>query len=245
MAVKDNFSHNSQNYAQFRPSYPDEVFTFLETVLTGKERAWDCATGNGQVAIKLAGLFDEVQATDLSENQLKNAVSNPKIHYSQQVAEQTDFPESSFDCVTVGQAIHWFDFEKFYREVKRTLKPNGIFVVLGYGNILTDNQAVQQWIERLYRGVLGNYWDSERKYIDEKYQTIPFPFEEIPSPEFEIRNTWNREQLLGYLNTWSAVKHYTDKHQINPIETLSDQLPAFDSVQVAFPILMRVGRTSD
>lgn len=245
MAVKDNFSHNSQNYAQFRPSYPDEVFTFLETVLTGKERVWDCATGNGQVAIKLAGLFDEVQATDLSENQLKNAVSNPKIHYSQQFAEQTDFPESSFDCVTVGQAIHWFDFEKFYLEVKRTLKPNGIFVVLGYGNILTDNQAVQQWIERLYRGVLGDYWDSERKYIDESYQTIPFPFEEIPSPEFEIRNTWNREQLLGYLNTWSAVKHYTDKHQINPIETISDQLPAFDSVQVAFPILMRIGRTSD
>ncbi len=245
MAVKDNFSHNSQNYAQFRPSYPDEVFTFLETVLTRKERAWDCATGNGQVAIKLAGLFNEVQATDLSENQLKNAVSSPKIHYSQQLAEQTNFPKSCFDCVTVGQAIHWFDFEKFYREVNRTLKPNGIFVVLGYGNLLTDNEAVQQWIEHLYRGVLDDYWDPERKYIDEKYQTIPFPFEEITSPQFQIRNSWNREQLLGYLNTWSAVKHYTDKHQQNPVEAISDQLPAFDSIQVTFPILMRVGKASD
>lgn len=245
MAVKDNFSHNSQNYAQFRPSYPDEVFTFLETVLTGKERAWDCATGSGQVAIKLAGLFDDVQATDLSENQLKNAVSNPKIHYSQQLAEQTSFSGNSFDCVTVGQAIHWFDFEKFYREVNRTLKPAGIFVVLGYGNIRTDHEAVQKWIEQLYRGILNDYWDPERKYIDEKYQTIPFPFEEIACPEFQIRDTWNREQLLGYLNTWSAVKHYTDKHQQNPIEAILDQLPAFDLIRITFPILMRAGKSSD
>lgn len=244
MAVKDNFSHNSQNYAQFRPSYPDEVFAFLETILNGRGRTWDCATGNGQVAVKLADLFDEVQATDLSENQLKNAVLNPKIHYSQQVAEQTNFPEASFDCVTVGQAIHWFDFEKFYLEVKRVLKPNGVFVVLGYGNLRTDNEAIQKWIERLYFEVLHDYWDPERKYIDEKYQTIPFPFEEIPCPEFQIRNSWNREQLLGYLNTWSAVKHYTDKNHGNPIETILNELPTFDFIQITFPILIRTGRNS-
>ncbi|MNU48497.1 Ubiquinone/menaquinone biosynthesis C-methyltransferase UbiE [compost metagenome] len=242
--MKDNFSHNSQNYAQFRPSYPDEVFTFLETILTGRKRAWDCATGNGQVAVKLATLFEEVQATDLSENQLKNAVLNPKIHYSQQVAEQTDFPEVSFDCVTVGQAIHWFDFDKFYREVKRVLKPNGVFVVLGYGNIRVDNEAIQKWIEQLYFEALHDYWDPERKYIDEKYQTIPFPFEEVPCPEFQIRNTWNREQLLGYLNTWSGVKHYTDKNQRSPIEAILDKLPTFDLIQVTFPILIRLGRNN-
>lgn len=240
--MKDNFSHNSQNYAQFRPSYPDEVFAFLETVLNERKQAWDCATGNGQVAIKLAGLFDEVQATDLSENQLKNAISNPKIHYSQQLAEQTNFPETCFDCVTVGQAIHWFDFEKFYREVNRTLKPGGILMVLGYGNIQTDHEMVQKWIDHLYVQTLSDYWDPERKYIDEKYQTILFPFEEISSPGFQIRDSWNREQLLGYLNTWSAAKHYVDKHQKNPIETILDQLPEFDFIQITFPILIRLGR---
>ena len=81
--MKDNFSHNSGAYAQFRPSYPKEVFVFLKSVLAGRQRVWDCATGTGQVAEKLVDLFDEVQATDLSENQLKNAVSHPKITYSQ------------------------------------------------------------------------------------------------------------------------------------------------------------------
>lgn len=242
--MKDNFSHNSSNYAQFRPSYPDEVFTFLQTILPARKRAWDCATGTGQVAQKLVNLFDQVEATDLSENQLKNAVLNPKIRYSQQVAEQTDFPDRHFDCITVGQAVHWFDFEKFYTEAKRVLKPSGLIVILGYGNIRVHNQEIQNRVTKLYAETLKTYWDPERHYIDENYQTIPFPFEEIPHPEFTIRHTWNRDQLLGYLNTWSAVKHYKDKHEINPIDLLLPELPDFETVEMAFPVLLRIGRNS-
>jgi ubiquinone/menaquinone biosynthesis C-methylase UbiE len=242
--MKDNFSHNSGGYAQFRPIYPDEVFAFLKTILPGRERVWDCATGTGQVAQKLVNLFDQVEATDLSENQLRNAVLNPKIHYSQQVAEQTDFPDQHFDCITVGQAVHWFDFEKFYAEAKRVLKPNGLIVILGYGNIHMDNAEIQEIVTKLYSDTLETYWDPERHYIDENYQTIPFPFEEIPHPEFTIHHTWNREQLLGYLNTWSAVKHYKDKHEINPIDLLLPELPEFETVEISFPVLLRIGRNS-
>ncbi len=241
--MKDNFSHNSQNYAQFRPSYPEEVFTFLESVLEKRERVWDCATGTGQVAEKLVNLFDLVEATDLSENQLKNAVSHPKITYSQQVAEEPNFPSHYFDCITIGQAVHWFDFEKFYPEVLRVLKPGGLIVVLGYGNIQISNLEVQQAVSRLYAEILHDYWDSERHFIDENYQTIPFPFREIPHPEFHIRYKWNRDQLLGYLNTWSAVKHYRDKHEMNPIDLILPELPEFETVEITFPVLMRLGQT--
>jgi SAM-dependent methyltransferase len=240
--MKDNFSNNSAAYAQFRPAYPDEVFTFLDTILTGRERVWDCATGTGQAAQKLVNLFDQVEATDLSENQLKNAVLNPKIRYSQQVAEQTDFPDQYFDCITIGQAVHWFDFEKFYAEAKRVLKPNGLIVILGYGNIQIVNPVVQKAVTKLYAEILGDYWDPERCYIDKGYETIPFPFEEIPHPEFTIKHTWNREQLLGYLNTWSAVKHYKDRHKINPVDLILPELPEFETVETSFPILLRIGK---
>lgn len=241
--MKDNFSNNSAAYAQFRPAYPDEVFAFLQTILNGKERVWDCATGTGQVAGKLIDLFDEVEATDLSENQLNNAVLNPKIRYSQQLAEQTNFPDQYFDCITVGQAVHWFDFEKFYAEARRILKPTGLIVILGYGNIQIDDPIVQKAVTKLYVEILGDYWDPERCYIDEGYQTIPFPFEEIPHPEFTIKHTWNHDQLLGYLNTWSAVKHFKDKHETNPIDFILPQLTEFETVEVAFPVLMRIGET--
>ncbi|WP_341907234.1 class I SAM-dependent methyltransferase [Fluviicola taffensis] len=240
--MKDNFSHNSSNYAQFRPTYPKEVFAFLKTILTGRERVWDCATGTGQVAENLVDLFDEIEATDLSENQLKNAVSHSKIRYSQQIAEETNFPDHYFDCITVGQAIHWFDFERFYQEVKRVLKPDGLLVVLGYGNIQVGKEEIQSVITRLYSGILTGYWDPERHFIDENYQTIPFPFEGIAHPEFQIKNTWNREQLLGYLNTWSAVKHYKDKHPINPIDLILPEMPAFEAVEISFPVFMRIGK---
>ena len=240
--MKDNFSNNSQNYAQFRPSYPDEIFTFLKTVLSGRERVWDCATGTGQVAEKLVDLFDAIEGTDLSENQLKNAVSHPKIRYSKQTAEETNFPDQYFDCIAVGQAVHWFDFEKFYAEAKRVLKPEGLLVVLGYGNLQISNKEAQQAVTRLYAEILKEYWDPERRFIDENYQTIPFPFEEINHPEFQIRDNWNRDQLLGYLNTWSAVKHYKDKHQMNPVDLILPELPEFDSIEMTFPVLMRIGK---
>lgn len=240
--MKDNFSHNSSDYAQFRPTYPDEVFAFLKTVFTGRACAWDCATGTGQVAEKLVALFDHIEATDLSENQLKNAISHPKIHYSRQIAEKTHFPDHYFDCIAVGQAIHWFDFEKFYAEARRVLKPDGLLIVLGYGNIRAENEEIQKIIWKLYSETLDGYWDSERRFIDENYRTIPFPFEEIPHPEFRIRNKWNREQLLGYLNTWSAVKHYRDMHEINPVDLLLPELPDFETVEISFPILLRIGK---
>lgn len=242
--MKDNFSHNSPNYAQFRPSYPDEVFEFLKTSLSAKGQVWDCATGTGHVAEKLVNLFDHVEATDLSENQLKNAFSHPKITYSKQTAEESGFPDHSFDCITVGQAVHWFDFEKFYAEAKRVLKPEGLILVLGYGNVQISNPEVQKAVTRLYAEILHEYWDPERRFIDENYQTIPFPFEELPHPEFQIRNTWNRDQLLGYLNTWSAVQHYKDKHEMNPIDLILPELPEFDQVEIVFPVLLRIGKHS-
>ena len=240
--MKDNFSHDSGNYAQFRPTYPKEVFKFLETLLNGKERAWDCATGTGQIALELVNFFDEIEATDLSENQLKNAVLHSKIRYSRQVAEQTKFPPDYFDCVTVGQAIHWFDFEEFYDEVRRITKPGALLVVLGYGNIVIENREIGELVKKLYSGTLGDYWDSERHYIDENYRTIPFPFEEIETPEFGISYEWSREQLLGYLGTWSAVKHYKDKHHIDPVAEFENKLPPFDRTIVYFPTLLRIGK---
>ncbi len=101
---------------------------------------------------------------------------------------------------------------------------------------------MQKIIEKLYSETLDGYWDPERHFIDDDYQTIPFPLEEINHPEFRIQTTWNREQLLGYLNTWSAVKHYKDRHQINPIDLILPEIPAFEEVKISFPVLMRIGK---
>ncbi|WP_211263129.1 methyltransferase domain-containing protein [Thioalkalivibrio nitratireducens] len=38
-----------------------------------------------------------------------------------------------FDLITVGQALHWFDFPAFYAEAARVLRPGGVLAAWGYG----------------------------------------------------------------------------------------------------------------
>lgn len=242
--MKDNFSVQSAEYAQFRPTYPQELYEFLLSLLSENNTAWDCATGNGQVARELAKHFKQVFGTDISENQLKHAAQKENISYLVENSEKSSFSDQTFDLITVAQAIHWFDFDAFYAEVKRTLKPHGIFAAFGYGVMQIDTK-VDVVITKLYRLILGKYWDEERKYIDEKYQTIPFPFEEIATPELSIKTIWNFDQLIGYLNTWSALQHYKKANNSNPIEIIINELEeAWDAEdkEVTFPIILRVGR---
>ena len=243
--MKDNFSTQSDKYAKFRPTYPSELFDYLNTIVPNKENAWDCGTGNGQVAYELAKNFNNVFATDISQEQLNNARKAENIKYSVQSAENTKFDNCIFDLIVVAQAIHWFDFEQFYKEVKRTSKENAKLCVLGYGIIKISSQ-IDNIITNFYEKVIGKYWDEERKYIDENYQTIPFPFEEIQSPKFENRHEWSLEHLIGYLNTWSAVKHYIKQNNHNPIEELELELKKYwnkgENKEVRFPILLRIGK---
>ena len=243
--MKDNFSTRSKDYAQFRPHYPPELFTHMLTLVSEKDSAWDCGTGNGQVAVVLADHFREVQATDISRQQLDEAPQRSNIQYSIQPAEKTAFADAQFDLITVAQAIHWFRFHEFYTEAKRTMKPGALIAVIGYGLLRTDS-PLQEAIDHLYTNIVGPYWDAERRYIDEAYKTIPFPFEEIAMPSFQMDYEWSAEQLTGYIRTWSAVKHYIKQKGEDPVSAFEQSLPALwgdrSARSFSFPLLLRVGR---
>lgn len=244
--IKDNFSKQALLYSRFRPGYPQQVYDFLLQHIPDKQNAWDCGTGNGQVAGKLSQYFDKVFATDISSGQIKNAVKNENIFYSLENAEQTSFADNQFDLITVAQAIHWFDFGEFYKEAARTLKPNGIIAVFGY-NLFRINKETDSIIDDFYKNIIGTYWDKERKYVDESYTTIPFPFEEIKSPSFQNEYLWEFEHVIGYLNTWSAVQHFIAKNNENPVDKIITPLKELWGNElkrkVYFPIFIRVGKS--
>ena len=221
--MKDNFSTQSDQYAKYRPTYPPELFAYINELIPVKQTAWDCGTGNGQMAFELAKTFQFVFATDISAAQIQNAAQAPNIAYSVQPAESNNLASEMFDLITVAQAIHWFQFESFYAEVKRTAKQGALLCVLGYGKLKIDPK-VDELIEHFYEHIIGPYWDPERRYIDEAYATIPFPFTEIKTPSFVNNLTWTFEQLMGYLNTWSAVKHFISQNGYNPVEALQKEL---------------------
>ena len=242
--MKDLFSGHAESYAQYRPTYPPELFSWLVSLVNDRNAAWDCGTGNGQVATVLARYFTQVYATDISEQQIAQAMQLHNIIYKVASAENSGFADASFDLITVAQAVHWFQFDYFYAEVKRVLKPAGIIAVIGYGLMYMDEET-DAIIQHLYSQTLGGSWDAERRYLDEGYQTIPFPFTEITAPAFTMTIEWNVQQLLGYLQTWSAVKHYEKRTGINPVDKIATQLTATwkeDVKTVSFPLLVRVGK---
>ena len=242
--MKDNFSVQASGYSKFRPQYPDDMIEYLVSFVRNKSVALDVATGNGQVAHKLSVYFKKVYATDISQNQLDNAVQRANIIYKKESAEETTFQNQQFDLITVAQAVHWFDFDSFYKEIYRILKPDGIFVVLGYG-LFSTNEDSDKIIHHFYNTIIGPYWDPERKYLDENYETIPFPFDEIKTENFENHFNWSFEELIGYLETWSATQNYISKNNQNPLDLIREKLKiSWESSdkKVTFPLLLRMGK---
>ncbi|WP_299462322.1 class I SAM-dependent methyltransferase [uncultured Microscilla sp.] len=229
MNFKDNFSKQASIYAKYRPSYPEGLYDFLLQQVPNKTKAWDCATGNGQVAKALASHFDQVIATDASKAQIDHAIQMPNIHYQVATAEDSGLANDSVDFIAVGQAAHWFRMERFYEEVQRVARPGAMLALWGYGLGYFEAQvgnasALNSLIRHFYTAVVGKYWDVERKHVDNAYESIVFPYEPIATPAFKMQLDWNLEDLLGYLKTWSSVQKYIVQNGINPVEKLRPEL---------------------
>ncbi len=240
---KDNFSNQASIYAQFRPRYPQAVFDYLNMVVKDKKSVWDCATGNGQMARELAKSFDMVYATDISQKQLDNAFQAQNIVYSVAKAEGTEFADDTFDLVTVAQAIHWFDFEKFYAEVNRVAKSGAILFVIGYSMPRFEGK-IDEILQDFYWNITGPYWDAERKHLDNRLESVPFPFEKIECPIFENKYHWTLEMAEGYFNSWSSIQHYIKKNGKNPVGEVIEKLREYwqGEQRVEFPLFTKVAR---
>ena len=241
---KDNFSHDSEAYKIYRPEYPQSLFDYLKELPVQKDLMWDAGTGNGQMVKGMASVFSRIEATDISSAQLSQAIHYNNVTYSLQAAEQTNLNEGSVDLITVAQAIHWFDFDLFYSEVRRVAKRDAVIAVIGYSRPKLKPE-IDKLLDEFYTQTVGPYWDKERHYVDEAYKTIPFPFKEILVPDFSMNYIWKMSQFIGYLSTWSAVKHYKAKTGNDPMPDFSrklESLPGTDTeIKIEFPLLLRVG----
>ncbi len=243
----DHFSCIAAEYARYRPRYPDALFDFLAALVPSRATVWDCAAGSGQATEPLAARFARVVATDASERQLSAAPRLSNVEYRVAAAERSGLPERSFDLVTVAQALHWFDLEQFYREVRRVAKPGGVLAVWCYGTCTVEGDEVNEAVLRLYRDVLGPYWPPERRHVENGYRDLPFPFEAIAAPAFEMVESWTMPQLLGYLGTWSARQRILAATGSDPLPAFAEELaqrwgdPGRRRL-VRWPIALRVGR---
>ena len=244
MPALDRFSAQAAEYARYRIDYPAALYDWLLPQVPGRERAWDCATGNGQVASVLAEHFVRVNATDLSASQLVQAAPCPNVYYQTARAEHTPFPAQRFDLITVAQAVHWFEPEAYHAEVRRVARPGAVLAEWGYG-LVHISPEIDPLIQHFYRVTMGPYWDANRWHLDDEYARIPFPFAKVRRAHFAVRRQWSAEWFLQYLRTWSSVAKYQQERGEDAVDLIAAAVARCwgpGEREVQFPVFIRAGR---
>jgi SAM-dependent methyltransferase len=220
------------------------LFEYLGSIAPTRQLAWDCGTGNGQAAVGLASVFDRVIATDASEKQIANAQSHEIVEYRVAPAENSGIGSETIDLILVAQALHWFDLDRFYAEARRVLKPDGVLAASAY-NLLHIEPAIDEVVNRYYYEVVGSFWPPERMLV-EQFADLPFPFQEIDPPKFEMTASWDLAHLVGYLRTWSSTQRFIAAKGGDPVKEIGDELgSAWGTPErtrnVSWPLTLRIG----
>jgi len=243
---KDHFSSHSAGYAAFRPGYPEALADYLAGIAPARDLALDCGCGSGQLSVLLAERFARVVATDASAQQIANAAPHQRIDYRRAPAEASGLAAASVDLVTVAQAAHWLDLEAFYAEARRVARPGAALALITYGIIELDG-APGAIVARFYHEVIGAFWPPERRHVETGYRSLDFPFDELEAPPMAMRADWSLAALIGYVDTWSAVRNAEKALGRAPIEAFAAELEAAwgaaeDAREIRWPLSLRVGR---
>lgn len=243
----DHFSTVAAGYARYRPTYPTALFDWIAAAAPARDSAWDCGCGNGQATVPLAERFARVIGTDPSADQIAQAPRHPRIDWRVATAESSGLDPASVAVVTVAQALHWFDLPRFWAEVRRVVRPGGLVAVWTYGLAVLDDAALAQALRHLHDDVVGPYWPKERGHVDQGYQTLPFPFDPVDVPAFDIQANWSIDELAGYLGTWSAVRRYVAARGADPVSPfIAGIRPRWGDARraVRWPLTLLAGRVT-
>lgn len=214
--------YQAETYADSRPTYPKAWFSMLADLTSSHSLAWDAATGNGQAALGVAEFYEQVVATDISEEQLNHAKLHPRIRYVHTPLSLSDDDlvklvgdEGTVDLITVATAVHWFDdLSRFYSVVSRLLRnPGGVLAVWTYGGFEVC-PVFDEAFNRFSKSMVP-YFDPKVRYVSENYRTLPFPFERIPGLDsgfegepksMDMIKEMSFEGFLGLMRSFSGVK---------------------------------------
>jgi SAM-dependent methyltransferase len=203
MTFADHFSTIAAQYAAYRPRYPRELVDALVARCERRDAAWDAGCGNGQLSIALADSFARVVATDPAQAQLDAAMAHPRVEYRRAIAEDSGLPDASVDLAVAAQAAHWFDWPRYVAEVRRVARRGALAALVSYGNFALDGEA-GEIVGAFYRGI-GPYWPPGRAHVENGYRDLVWPWPAVELPAIAMVEQWTRDQLVGYVASWSAT----------------------------------------
>ncbi len=245
---QDHFSGVAGSYAAFRPTYPRELFDFILSIAPARTLAWEAGAGSGQATLALAERFDRVIATDVSAEQVARAPRRENVEWHVSASESVPMiVDHTVDLVAVAQALHWFDFDGFYAECRRVAVERAVLAAWSYGAPTMQGEIGRLLREFMYGpDAIGPYWPPERDHIHAEYRTIPFPFERVATPRFDLVQEWTPAQVAGYLRSMSATAEYLKTHSDDPViafdRAVAHAWPGGEPRRISWPLFVLAGR---
>jgi SAM-dependent methyltransferase len=237
----DHFSAVAARYAAYRPRYPQA----LVDVLGAGDVAWDIGCGNGQLAVALAERFERVIATDLTQKQLDAAVPHPRVEYRCAPAEESGLADASVELAVAAQAAHWFDWPRFIAEVGRVARPGALVALVSYGNCVIEGVEARE-LAHFHRDIVGAYWPPGREHVDNGYRDLVLPWPAVPTPALAMTAEWTRDELAGYVSSWSATARLVEREGPAAFEALCERLattwPDAERRVIRWPLTLKLAR---
>jgi len=219
----------AQFYQQYRRGYPAAVFDALVDAfaLTTADIVLDLGCGTGQLALPIAARVRAVVGVDPEPDMLvcarRAAAEKGVTNVSWLLGADTDLPAvdallgRTVGAVTIGQALHWMDYEALFRKVARLTRDGGGVAVVTNGTPLWLQDSawsralrgcLEQWLGGKLSQTCGTDSASQQRYRD---SLIAAGFD-VDETSIDYTDEMNLEQIVG--SVYSAFS--------------ADQLPAAD-----------------
>lgn len=207
---RERFSDRVGDYVKYRPSYPLEIVSALESTGEGKNELTFAdigsgtgifsklllKTGHGVIAVEPNGPMREA-----AEEQLSHF---PKFQSIAGDSENTGLPDHSVDIVTAAQAFHWFRPEPSKREFQRILKPEGKLALI-WNERLTDSSPFLRDYEQLLIESATDYNQVNHANIDDSKIEAFFAPHEVEIQSFSNSQHFDYQGLKGRCTSSSYV----------------------------------------
>lgn len=199
----------AERYSKGRPDFHSNTIQHIKAFLqlhVKLDKALDVACGTGLSTKALLEIADNVYGTDISQEMLSHALERDKIQYSIATAEQQPFNDNFFDIITVSSGVHWFNIDRFLKEVQRILKPRAWLVL--YENYFISEMVGDDRFSTWFPGVYIKKFPSPPRN-----NNYPWNNENLQSKNFTLVNeerfkntvSFNKKQLALYFTTQSNI----------------------------------------
>ena len=248
-APSRRFDGRASVYDKYRPRYPSSILGILakESGFSRDTKIADIGSGTGILSNLFLSNGNVVYCVEPNED-MRLAAERNLAHYGSRFislkgrAESTGIPDGLVDLVVIGQALHWFDFRKTNREIRRILKNPG-YVCIVYNDRKEDDE-----VGRDYSRIVKTYGKNSEHIPNANDEFVSRFFLTGAPKKFVLPNSQvlNYNGFLGRLASASYMPGPKDKdwlYMAKDVEGIFSRKGG-ESVKITYETRVYIGRPS-